>query len=419
MITPLFEITQNQTHLFIKIKCPYIKQQELETMVNENEFRFYCKPYFLRLEFQKKLQEESRLVYDADQMVCEVDILKQEQGEFTDLDLLTNLTKKPQQPMIEDLSVALEMEESELDWSHPQEFIEPLEKNTYGFNNLYQGYGQTVLQMAHDIIDLQDLDQSSLQSRREFRLMQEELRFDPEHYMADLMDDEEIQRLIQFKPETHRLLKRQQENQQIEIVFTEKQREIMLQLKYKEYLIDPSHLKSIYLGLVDVVFAHQYNHRTTEGEPTVESAWTICKLSATLSCFDVFTSLEDVVKSIQRRALVYPLYRHWELVQKVWKDVLVAFKLGKLQILQILLDCKFILERNEITHVFDRIWITDYCTWIQQANDKNIKSLAKELHHFSFDKHLNGFHLDEIEQQYQQESVHDTMQEPVHEGEAE
>ena len=51
-------------------------------------------------------------------------------------------------------------------------------------------------------------------------------------------------------------------------------------------------MKPLYLGLVDLLFAYCYDHRTTEGEGNVESAWTMCKLSSTLSCLEVRNSCD-------------------------------------------------------------------------------------------------------------------------------
>ena len=35
------------------------------------------------------------------------------------------------------------------------------------------------------------------------------------------------------------------------------------------HLLDASTKQQVYLGLVDILFAHAYNHRTTEGDNTV------------------------------------------------------------------------------------------------------------------------------------------------------
>jgi len=91
-------------------------------------------------------------------------------------------------------------------------------------------------------------------------------------------------------------------------------------------LIDDS--KGLYLGLVDILLAYCYDHRTTEGDGSVESPWTICKLSPTLSCLETFTSLREPVIAFLRRALCYPLHRHWGLCQKLLQDVYVILKYG-------------------------------------------------------------------------------------------
>lgn len=45
--------------------------------------------------------------------------------------------------------------------------------------------------------------------------------------------------------------------------------------------------KRALLGLADVLFAYAYDHRTTTGDATVESAWTVAVLSPLLSWLEV------------------------------------------------------------------------------------------------------------------------------------
>jgi protein SHQ1 len=80
-----------------------------------------------------------------------------------------------------------------------------------------------------------------------------------------------------------------------------------------------------------------------------------------------FTSISDVVLACFRRSLVYPLYRNWELSQKVLLDVTIIFKLGKRALLKALLEMKRIIERDEVSFSVGRIWLTDYCVWLQSA----------------------------------------------------
>jgi protein SHQ1 len=125
--------------------------------------------------------------------------------------------------------------------------------------------------------------------------------------------------------------------------------------------------KAIYLGLLDLLFAYAYNHRTTEGENTVESGWTICKLSPTLVNMEVHETLMECCISSIRRVLTFPLYRNYDLALKCLKDVVVILKLGKRACLKALLEIKFLLDRHEAAYVLSRLWLDDYCVWIQQA----------------------------------------------------
>lgn len=77
--------------------------------------------------------------------------------------------------------------------------------------------------------------------------------------------------------------------------------------------------------------------------------------------------LKDVVLSCYRRALVYPLYRNFELCDKVLQDVYILFKLGKRAILKALLDMKYLFDHHDVYYVYSKIFFDDYCVWIQHA----------------------------------------------------
>lgn len=48
MLTPIFELNQDDRNLYIKIKAPNARISETEIQFEDNDFRFYSKPYFLR-----------------------------------------------------------------------------------------------------------------------------------------------------------------------------------------------------------------------------------------------------------------------------------------------------------------------------------------------------------------------------------
>lgn len=125
--------------------------------------------------------------------------------------------------------------------------------------------------------------------------------------------------------------------------------------------------KSTYLGLIDILFAYSYDMRVTEGDANIETAWTICKLSATMAALDQFTTLKETLMAGFRRALAYPLNRNWNLANKVLQDVYVILKLGKRGILRALLAIKDILDHDDIYYIYSKMFVEDYCVWIQSA----------------------------------------------------
>ncbi len=57
MITPEFEVSQNETHVMIKVHVKYAKPSEsTDFHIEGNTFILYKKPYHLRLAFSHPLQ---------------------------------------------------------------------------------------------------------------------------------------------------------------------------------------------------------------------------------------------------------------------------------------------------------------------------------------------------------------------------
>ncbi|KAF9285378.1 hypothetical protein BGZ68_003935 [Mortierella alpina] len=177
--------------------------------------------------------------------------------------------------------------------------------------------------------------------------------------------------------------------------FSEKEQELMRDLPRREYILENT--KSTYLSLIDILFAYSYDLRVSEGDTTVETAWTICKLSPSMAALDQFTTLKETVLACYRRALAYPLTRNWNLVNKVLQDVYVIFKLGRRGILRALLAIKDVLDHDDVYYIYSKMFIEDYCVWIQSASERVIRTLAHELHHFELEKSELGWHLEELE----------------------
>ncbi|KAI7906890.1 SHQ1 protein-domain-containing protein [Cokeromyces recurvatus] len=319
MITPTFKVDQDDDSVTIVIHTPYVRVQDVDLYVEGSEFRFYLRPYFLRLHFPGNIIEDdnSKAVYDPSAGEFTIRVSKETKGEeFADLDLLTKLLARtgeaetkdqPKKPMIEVIGSSstaddgreAALEENEIqeaidfNWEIPQQVpkSEALSITArYGFDQQYHGYFTHVHETLNEINEIQDPERSTSDSVREERINSENDHFDEDHYCMDYIHNDEIKELIKYKTIYAKELKRLQKiakaaDTKSLLKFTTNEEAMMRDLPRKEYLL--SFEKSAYLGLVDLMFAYSYNHRITEGENNVESVWCIGKISPTLSSLEV------------------------------------------------------------------------------------------------------------------------------------
>lgn len=66
-----------------------------------------------------------------------------------------------------------------------------------------------------------------------------------------------------------------------------------------------------------------------------------------------------------RRLLAFPLYRSFALAEKCQEDLANALKQGKRLIIRCLLEIKDILDHHDVYYVYSKIWLDDFCVWIQ------------------------------------------------------
>ncbi|KAI8090011.1 SHQ1 protein-domain-containing protein [Halteromyces radiatus] len=321
MITPTFKVNQDTDSITIIINTPYVRAQDVDLHVQGNEFRFFLRPYFLRLYLPGSIVEDddSKASYDPSSGQFTVRVSKETKGEvFPDLDLLTKLLARkgetsrdgPKKPLIEvissqtnnddtmednmnDTAPTAELQDAvDFNWELPQALPQDdLSIHTaYGFNNQYNGYFTHVNETANEINAVREPEKSNMESRRNDRLEQENNKFDEDHYAMDYINQDEMQHVLQYKTIWAKELKRIQKLAkesvgQNKVKLSEKDQTMMRDLPNKEYLL--SNEKTTYLGLVDLLFAYSYNHRVSEGENNVESVWCIGKLSSTLASLEV------------------------------------------------------------------------------------------------------------------------------------
>jgi protein SHQ1 len=296
----------------------------------------------------------------------------------------------------------------------------------YGFAGKYSNVFEKLQREIPNIVDVPSPDHMTAKERHEARCLCEDNSFSPDHYLADLMDNVYLEEaILTYKPHWQKELAkfRKQSKVKVEplsvccstdpvknksdilepnaeiIPFTPKHLDLLKQLPKKEYLLDSEIKREVYLGLVDIMLAYVYNHITCEGENNIESAWTICKLSASLSWLQVFRAdLKEVVVTFFRRSLSFPLYRHWSLSQFVLNETRDLFLLGRRKLLVCLLEIHHLFSLSDHFYVLNDIFITDYCVWIQYASSEAIASISEALGKCTVSREEIPWELLELEQ---------------------
>ncbi|PRT52525.1 Protein shq1 [Wickerhamiella sorbophila] len=399
MITPQFEVDQDQDFIYVKIRAPYIKASNVEFEVVDERFVFSLQPYYLRLTFPGKLIEDERLEssYDLSTSTIKCRVAKAVPGqEFEDLDMLTKLLAKKAQvskPVIEEVGDSAQSAQppqvDEIDWEVEQVLPEPsISEQKYGFNDQYsQIMGVVIEDGQNDINEIPEPEKTSIQQRLLINSTADEL-FDIDHYLADLYDSPMIQDFLAWDPPL------------LELTNADKDR--MLKLPKRSYMI--SNPKHVYLGVVQLLFGFCYDDRTNCRDPTVESPWTIGKLTPLLSClYGYYDRMLPLVRDCTKRALIFPLYRHWDLTLAVWKDVVSILKQGRKAILACFVKLLSIFE-SDINACYRQIFLEDYAAWIQYSSEKVISSVTTELESAlsRLAKHDMGFDLEEYEEAAQE-----------------
>lgn len=210
MLTPAFELKQDDSFLTIEIRAPYSKISDAEIYFQDEDFKFYSKPYYLRLNLPGKVIENGNesAKYESDNGTFIINMPKQCPGEvFTGLDLLTRLLAPSQKPstsapLIEVLGEGngpmdsmsedvLEAPDENFDWQIEQTAWTQADETSlltgstrkYGFDRQRTGVIARVKAELPDIVDIVDPEHLSVQSAREERLRLEAEHFNEEHYL--------------------------------------------------------------------------------------------------------------------------------------------------------------------------------------------------------------------------------------------
>ncbi|KGG50895.1 hypothetical protein DI09_50p20 [Mitosporidium daphniae] len=206
MITPVFWLDQSNDRVFITLKVPLIRAQEVEFTIDPQLFHCYAKPYYLRLSLPGSVKQDGTETakLDLERGLLSFSIAKAIPGQqFPNLDLVGELLRNPSacvQPSINSLvsevdqspEVILEAIDPNDDHNrfnfHDEEtdfFVEQQEPSYgYGFNCMYTDFfkdfprGSTL-----ELFDLESPEKTSFDARRALQQQQESTSFNEDAYM--------------------------------------------------------------------------------------------------------------------------------------------------------------------------------------------------------------------------------------------
>ena len=406
MLTPRFSLSQDDRFLFVTIYAPFTHIDKTEVFMDENEFRFFSKPYYLRLHLPGPVveNEEASASWDSDTNSFNVKCPKLNEGEeFTGLDMLTDLlTPKGNQEVRSKIEVISgdgdeeeEEEEEEEEWYFEQTLPveeEGKKENTedvgYGFAFRQSGVYTNLLSELGEILDIRDPDHLSQVERDKLRTEMETRDFDSDHYLCDLHESiEEIESCINSPaPFSESIAGPADLSQPVTVSeghsslsFSPAEQEQLLALPRTSLSLPASILPSVHYGLVDILFGFCYSSRVL-GEDSVEAGWCVAKLSSSLTSLARFRSARQVLITTIRRSLSYPLLRHYLLARTVWTDVITILRVGKPAVLKCLLALIPIFNSYPGHYIFNQLYINQYSSWIQSVPQSHLDSLANVLH---------------------------------------
>ena len=408
MLTPRFSLSQDDKYLHVTIYAPFTHIDKTEVFMDEDEFRFYSKPYYLRLHLPGEVveNEDAAASWDAESSSFIVKCPKKVEGEhFSGLDMLTELlTPKGEKEIKQKIEVLEESNnydedeeecEEDIDFyfeqtlpSEEREELTECKADGYGFAFEHHNVYKSLMAEYGEILDVKDPDNLSQTERDNMRKEKEDGDFSSDHYLCDLYDSvEEIQACLEQEAPFRScvtgeadLSSRLTVDTKSELLaFSAEEQELMLGLPRKKVIVPPPSLAPVHFGLADILYGHCYSLRVL-GPDCVEAGWTVAKLSASLSSLGRLTSARGVLVSSMRRALSYPLQRHYDLANRVWEDVITILHIGTPAVLKCLLSLIPTFNNSPGQYIFNQLYINDYAVWVQSVPASHFESLAQALH---------------------------------------
>jgi protein SHQ1 len=418
-ITPRFSLSQTDTHIIVDIDVPHVRVSvESVQVVLENNaiLHFASPPYLLLLNFQEDGEFEDLADEDCATYLPEehgkirLQLKKKTVGEWKNLDMIGRLVRgKTATRGTANWVKEVVGGETESNDQLENPFCSTVDQGTtnvsstgaYGFARMFHGIftdlghdsmGQEMFSSVWNESEYFELGDAYRIQRREERLQKEQEQFSAERYLGDLdiEDDYLYQCAMAMLPHwknaanaaSSPIDKLANEMDKLKVstttstpsqvrasTFSAAEQGTLASIPYPLLPADIDTDTNM-AGLCDILYAYAYDHLLTDGDPTVESAWTISILSASLSWLEECYTIQECVKSSLCRTLVYPYIRNLEFGLFVWKQVEEILQSGPVTVIRCLLQTRDILHKSEFYYLGNKLYVDPYLAWIQKDSDR-------------------------------------------------
>uniref|UniRef100_A0A5S6QKU1 Protein SHQ1 homolog n=1 Tax=Trichuris muris TaxID=70415 RepID=A0A5S6QKU1_TRIMR len=406
MYTPVFCVDQDEDCLIVCVKAPYARPSEVDVFFSRTEFLFYCPPYFLRLFLPREVVEcyGECTSFDPENNVFTIRAPKRNVGEhFPDLNMLTRLLVPEGSPAVDTCNVkmpgeapnpesrVIQLEQLYFKQKMPVDFAEAAIEYRYGFASSRHHVFLHFQEASDQLIDIDNPDKYTITRRRLILRGKEDDKFCEDAYLADLHNEDVGDLLTLRQPWRVRITG---EGCFMGGQFNVDEIERLKSLPKKNVTLIPEAERCALFSLLDILYGFAYDCRINCGDDCVESGWNIRKLSSTLSGLVTWNDVRSPIVASVRRSLCYPLIRNFEFSTRVILDVAEMLLAGKVQLIKCLLCIhRIFANTGDFVYLFNDLYITDYCVWLQGLREDVLVDLGREVSRLEISKEELGFDL--------------------------
>ena len=123
------------------------------------------------------------------------------------------------------------------------------------------------------------------------------------------------------------------------------------------------------LAIADILYSYCYVFRWNSGDISLNDScvFSLVRLSSTLSNFEYFQRIDEVLLANYRKSLVFPYIRYYPFSKLIASDVIKLLVLNKAHVLNALFEFREILSHSSSAHSLNQVFMDDLIVFLQNS----------------------------------------------------